>query len=213
VAITAVIFDIGGVLERSVDTGLSERWEGRLGLPAGTFWDPVRALDPSDDAFTVGRLSAADLRGCLSSAYDLDVAVTEELMADFWDWYCGELDTELVAFFAGLRPRYRTAILTNAMDGAREVEHERYGFEELADVLVYSDEVGLAKPDPAIYRLTCERLGCAPEEALFVDDTQVCVEGARAVGMIAVRCVDATQTIDEVSALLDQRSPMRQVEV
>jgi putative hydrolase of the HAD superfamily len=78
---------------------------------------------------------------------------------------------------------------------------------------VYSDEVGLAKPDPAIYRLTCERLGCAPEEALFVDDTQVCVEGARAVGMIAVLCVDATQTIDEVSALLDQRSPMRQVEV
>ena len=40
-------------------------------------------------------------------------------MADLWDWYCGELDAELVGYAAALRPRFSTAILSNSADGAR----------------------------------------------------------------------------------------------
>ena len=45
----------------------------------------------------------------------------------------------------------------------------------------------LVKPDERLYRLALERFGLRPEESLFIDDAQANVEGARAVGMAALR--------------------------
>ena len=64
-------------------------------------------------------------------------------------------------YFQRLRPRYRTAILSNAAAGGRREEERRYGFATMADVLVYSYEVGIEKPDRRIYKITCQRLGVA----------------------------------------------------
>lgn len=58
---------------------------------------------------------------------------------------------------------------------------------ELMDGAVVSGEERLMKPDPAIYRLLCERYGLLPEECLFVDDNADNCEGARVAGMRAVR--------------------------
>jgi putative hydrolase of the HAD superfamily len=61
----------------------------------------------------------------------------------------------------------------------------------LIDVLVFSSEVGLRKPDPAIYLLTAERLGVEPAACLFVGDgANRELTGAAAVGMMPVRIVD-----------------------
>ncbi len=51
------------------------------------------------------------------------------------------------------------------------------------DVLVWSYQVRVAKPDPAIYRHVLKELGTLPEEALFIDDKQANIEAARALGM------------------------------
>ena len=48
---------------------------------------------------------------------------------------------------------------------------------------VFSAEVGLVKPDPAIFRLAVEKFGVAPAETLFVDDNPQNLEGAAAVGL------------------------------
>lgn len=54
------------------------------------------------------------------------------------------------------------------------------------DAYILSYEVGLAKPDPAIFRLVCAELGCAPAEVVFVGDSVRCdVDGPRAFGMHA----------------------------
>jgi len=50
-----------------------------------------------------------------------------------------------------------------------------------------SYELGHVKPDPAVYREACARIGRPPEACLFLDDTPDCVDGARAVGMQAIR--------------------------
>jgi 2-haloacid dehalogenase len=55
---------------------------------------------------------------------------------------------------------------------------------------VVSGEVGLIKPDPAIYHLALDRFGLDPADCLFIDDTEPNVLGARAVGLPATRFVD-----------------------
>jgi putative hydrolase of the HAD superfamily len=62
-----------------------------------------------------------------------------------------------------------------------------FELDQLFDAVVISAEIGLMKPDPAAYQAVLERLGVAPQQAIFVDDFPANVDGARAVGMEAVR--------------------------
>lgn len=71
---------------------------------------------------------------------------------------------------------------------------------ELMDGAVVSGEERLMKPDPAIYRLLCERYGLLPEECLFVDDNADNCEGARVAGMRAVRYAGDAAAIREALA-------------
>ncbi|MEA3015238.1 MAG: 2-haloacid dehalogenase [Sphingomonadales bacterium] len=67
---------------------------------------------------------------------------------------------------------------------------ERAFFARFRDIIV-SGEVKLLKPDPAIYYLALDRFGLKPADALFVDDREINVEGALAVGMAAHLFTDA----------------------
>ncbi|MGC3999423.1 MAG: HAD family phosphatase [Anaeromyxobacter sp.] len=80
----------------------------------------------------------------------------------------------------------RTAMLSNGVPEVMRFVRQDRPLERWFDTVVVSCEVGVAKPDPAIYALTVERLGVAPGEALFVDDRAVNVEGARAAGLRAL---------------------------
>ncbi|HVW32235.1 MAG TPA: HAD-IA family hydrolase, partial [Acidimicrobiia bacterium] len=71
------------------------------------------------------------------------------------------------------------------------------------DRLVDSCAVGLRKPDPAIFRLTCERLGVAPEAAVFLDDTRRHVETARTVGLQAILVRDPWDALAELDSILE----------
>ena len=81
-----------------------------------------------------------------------------------------------------LRTRYKLSVLSNA-DVSLRGRLEREGIGEIFDDVVISAEVGMAKPDPAIFRLALDRLGLAPAECVFVDDWDQNVEAARAIGM------------------------------
>ncbi len=203
--IRAVVFDIGGVLERVADDAWPEvwigRWEGRAGRPTGTIAAYLAEHAPQGSLVT-GEVSEAQLRQLYVDALGLDDASADVMMAELWDAYCGELDAEMYDFAQGLRPGHTTAILSNSGDGARREEQRRYGFEDLVDTIVYSHEVGLAKPDPAIYALTTARLGVEPSEIVFLDDVEGHVQAARAFGWRAVVHRDTQQSIREVRALL-----------
>ena len=73
----------------------------------------------------------------------------------------------------------------------------------MCDVIVYSHEEGLAKPDPRFYQLVCARLGCEPQRTVFVDDKQSRVDGARAAGLHAIRFLNNEQAITALDALLN----------
>jgi epoxide hydrolase-like predicted phosphatase len=200
--IRAVVFDIGGVLEITPDLGVDKRWEARLGRPAGDIGERM------DDVWTGGALGAItldDVHLALRDRLGLDEQQVAAFMADVWREYLGSANTELIEYARGLRPRYRTAILSNSFVGAREREQAAYGFEDLVDAIVYSHEAGMAKPDPRIYALACERLGARPGETVFLDDTEPCVAGARDAGIHAIRYQDNAQAIAEIERLLTTR--------
>jgi putative hydrolase of the HAD superfamily len=94
----------------------------------------------------------------------------------------------------------RTALLSNSWtidDYPREL------LEELFDSWVISGEVGLRKPDPAIYALAAERMGLEPGEIAFVDDLPGNLKPARALGMTTiVHRGDADATLDELESAL-----------
>jgi epoxide hydrolase-like predicted phosphatase len=201
--IRAVAFDIGGVLERigDPDVELGAKWQERLGLTPADLRSTLASVDPGG-LIQVGGLSEAEYGTRYAAALGLSAAQTRDFMADLWDWYCGELDEELMVFATSLRPRVRTAIVSNSADGARREEMSRYAFDEVFDPIIYSHEVGLAKPDPAIFELVCSRLGVPPAETVFVDDVPGHCEAARQVGMHAILHRSPPQTIAAITALL-----------
>jgi putative hydrolase of the HAD superfamily len=114
----------------------------------------------------------------------------------------------MIEFVRGVRRRgTRTALLTNNVREWEPLWRSKLPeIDELFEVVVDSAFVGLRKPDPAIYELTLERLGdgVRPADCVFVDDLDVNCEAARALGMTAVRFVDADQAIREIESTLAQ---------
>jgi putative hydrolase of the HAD superfamily len=91
-----------------------------------------------------------------------------------------------LALVRAVRHDYKVSILSNADSSLRRrLEHE-IGIHDLFDDIVCSAEVGMAKPESAVFRLAAERLRVAPEQCIFVDDWDQNIDAARAVGMHAV---------------------------
>jgi putative hydrolase of the HAD superfamily len=144
-----------------------------------------------------------EVHQALRDRVGLDSEQVATFMADMWREYLGTANAELIEYARGLRPRYRTGILSNSFVGAREREQAAYGFEELVDEIVYSHECGMAKPDPRIYALTCERLDVSPAETVFVDDYDPNVTAARAAGLHAVLFTGNAAVVGTIAQLLN----------
>ena len=198
-AIEAVLFDIGGVLERNPRTGWERRWADELGMSRDEFerrWAPVGRPG------SLGQITLHGAERRIASVFGLDDAALRRFMDDFWGEYLGTLNDELTAYFASLRPAYRTGIVSNSFVGAREREQAAYGFEDLCDTIVYSHEVGCRKPDPRIYEIALRQLDVRAERTVFLDDVQANVGGALAVGIEAILFVDTEQAIQELRTRL-----------
>jgi putative hydrolase of the HAD superfamily len=117
-----------------------------------------------------------------------------------------EPNAPMIRYLAELRGRgLRMALLTNNVREWEPLWRAKLPeLDEIFELVVDSAFVGMRKPERRIYELTLERLGdgLAGEECLFVDDLEVNCEGARALGMKAVRFADTGQAIAELESAL-----------
>ncbi|MGH2867722.1 MAG: HAD family hydrolase [Solirubrobacteraceae bacterium] len=194
-AIEAVVFDIGGVLELTPATRWQDRWAMSLGIAVSELEARLASVWAAGE---IGAVSYEEVQRHIAQTLGLDAEQLGRFMDDVWSEYLGTLNEELARYFAALRPRYRTGIVSNSFVGAREREQGAYGFAEMCDVIVYSHEEGTKKPDPVMYRIVCDRLGVSPPDVLFLDDFDVCLQGALEVGMTAVKFTDTEQAIAEL---------------
>lgn len=181
--IEAVIFDVGGVLIRTENYAPRRKLEGRLGLASGTSERLVFSGEMGTKA-QVGAISHDELWTWIGKHLQLDKEALRRFRREFW---AGDvLDEDLVHYIRGLRPRYQTAVISNATDRLRKTLEETYEIADAFDVIVCSAEEKVMKPSTEIYQRTLERLGRQPSETVFVDDFQSNVEAARSVGMQAI---------------------------
>jgi putative hydrolase of the HAD superfamily len=206
----AVVSDFGGVLTTPLSLTFAALGE-QGGFDPGALGAALRRIAERDGAHPLfelecGRMTEREFMGRLAAQLREDTGRDVEL-GSFAERYFAHLrpNEPMIAFLAELRDRgYRLALLTNNVREWEPRWRPMLPIDELFEVVVDSAFVGMRKPDPAIYRLTCERLGVRAERCVFVDDVEVNCEAARALGMHAVRFTDSAQAIAEVRAALGE---------
>lgn len=201
----ALIVDFGGVLTNP----LQESFEAFATSLDIELQDLVRVMLPlytgaSDDLverFETGTLDEGDFDAEL--ARRLEVASDRPVEAEglVHRIFSGvHLEPSMLEALVMIRRHgFKTALLSNSW-GMSGYPKDR--FQDLFDVVVISGEVGLRKPDPAIFELVVERLGVAAAGCVFVDDHPGHLEPAKQAGMTTVLHLSSSETLGQLADLL-----------
>ncbi|MFT6810341.1 MAG: HAD superfamily hydrolase (TIGR01509 family) [Saprospiraceae bacterium] len=119
----------------------------------------------------------------------------ERDLLDAWNAMLLDLPKVRLDWILELRKKYTVSLLSNTnhthIEWVRSLLRRRdriVGFEELYfDNVFYSHKINLRKPNLDIYNHVINELGATPAEAIFIDDSQVNIDGALAAGWQAVR--------------------------
>jgi len=201
--IKAIIFDLGGVLLRTTDFTPREQLAARLGMGRHELEEFIFGRESGNRAQR-GEISVqqhwANLAAQIHYSEEALIALVEEFFAK------DELDPGLLDYVRSLHASYKTGLLSNAFDDLRQIITERWHFEDAFDDMVISAEVGLVKPDARIYQMAVERLGVEARQAVFVDDMQRNVEGAKWVGLHGIHFQNPEQIRHDLDNLLSSVS-------
>ena len=99
----------------------------------------------------------------------------------------------------------RTALLSNSWGSGEYDIYHGYDLGHLFDAVVISDQVGLAKPDMAIYELTLDKLGLPAKRCVFADDVPVNLAPAATLGMTTVLVDEPADAVPEITRILQLR--------
>jgi putative hydrolase of the HAD superfamily len=204
----AVVFDYGMVLTGPPDPEAQAALLHITGLQPDRF-EPLYWADRHD--YDLGNLTGLAFWQKLLRDAGLNLAsgAAEELNR----WDARMWTTQNIAMLAWQQQLKRrgllTAILSNLGDNVLASVEREFAWIHNFDVLVWSYQLHIAKPDPAIYRHVLNRLGTLPEETLFLDDKVVNVDAARALGIRALQFSTVDQLrADLIAAGLDSKLPL-----
>ncbi|HEV8650675.1 MAG TPA: HAD family phosphatase [Actinomycetes bacterium] len=192
-----LLVDFGGVLTSSVIGSFQAFCESE-GLAADAIFERLVA-DPVARKLVVdlecGRIDEAAFEPGLATALGVQAnGLIDRLFAGMLP------EPEMPGVvLAARRAGIRTGLLSNSW-GAGRYDRDRFG--ELFDGVVISGEVGLRKPDPAIYALGARSIGVEPDACVFVDDFPHNLEPARTLGMATVHHTDPARTAAALEILL-----------
>ncbi|WP_052847875.1 HAD family hydrolase [Streptomyces avicenniae] len=196
-----LILDFVGVMTQEVRDPIGQ-WCVAEGL-APHAWHEALTVDPRGRehylALEAGRLTQAEWNR--RTALQLGLAESENLMGRAWAQVRRAED--MVALAVAAREAGMTvAMLSNSFGLDPYDPYEHVGVWDLFDVTVLSEREGVAKPDPAIYRLTLDRMGLRGEECVFVDDQEVNLPPAAALGITTVHADGDPGYVGRLASLL-----------
>jgi putative hydrolase of the HAD superfamily len=206
--IEAVLFDLGGVYTDSPFDAMdliSEELQIEPGRLLGIlFGDYHRDTDHPWHRLERGELSLEDAREQIKShgreqGLEIDPL---ELLSRIGTG--GGTRDILIDRTRSLREEgYKTALVTNNFAEVRVAWRRMLPLDELFDAVVDSSEIGIRKPDPAIYQHALELLDARPQESVFLDDFAGNVDAARRLGMQGIVVdTDIQRVIRDLDTLL-----------
>jgi putative hydrolase of the HAD superfamily len=207
-ALRAVILDYGMVLTGQPNPAAHDAMVHITGLSAEQFeklyWVDRHAYDEGKlTGYMFWQKFARDANLSLNAA-DIDELNRQD--ARMWTTQ----NPAMVGWQRSLKAAgIRTAILSNMGDTVLDNIKREFKWIDDFDVLVWSYQLHMAKPDPAIYRHALKELGTMPEETLFIDDKLVNIEAAQALGMKAIEFTTVERLrSDLVAAGFDSDLPL-----
>jgi len=206
--VQAIISDFGGVLTSPLresfvglmqDTGISLESLGKA-------MAAIAERQGSNPLFELetGRIS----EGAFFTAIEAELSAergSAVAFDGFGERYFSHLrpNERMIEYMRELGERgYKMAICTNNIREWEARWRAMLPVDEIFDVVVDSAFVGSRKPEPRIYEITLERLGASAETTLFIDDVEVNCDGARRLGIEAIRFRSTEQAIDEIETAL-----------
>lgn len=196
-AVDTVIFDLGGVLSRSGrPSDIARRYPSHppeqvlrvLMGDYGTDTDhPWHRLERGEISLDEHRRLTAELLAAAGIEAAPTTATTGNGQSAGGRRFAFEPNEPVVTLVHDLRAAgIRLGVLTNNVREFRPMWWDMLAFDELFDDVVDSHEVGLRKPNPAVYQLAVARLGATPGRTAFLDDVDTNVTAAEAAGLVGV---------------------------
>ena len=208
--IKAVLWDFGGVLTSSPFEAFN-RFEAEQGLPHD-FIRSINATNPDSNAWAqfesskmnVDAFDAAFASESKDKGHEVPGKAVLALLS-------GDIRPKMVAALRQIKQSFAVGCITNNVKSGQGAGMARSSVKAeavaevmaLFDVVIESSVIGVRKPDPKIYHLTCDALGIDPSEALFIDDLGINLKPAKAMGMRTIKVLSEAQALDDLSAALD----------
>ena len=197
--IQAFIWDLGGVLVWTEDFSPRNNLASQYGLKRSELEELVLSSHSGTRA-QLGKISADEHWESITMPFRLQPVELTKFQDGFWGG--DRLDESLVELVRSLRPRYKTALLSNAFSDLRRMLVDQWKIIDAFDEIIISSEVGVMKPDERIYKMTLERLNLRPDQAVFIDDFESNTAAADKLKLHTVHFISAEQTREQVKKIL-----------
>lgn len=197
-SIRAVFFDLGGVIVRTEYQAPRQQLAERLGME----YDDLDRLVFNSDSGIQASIGAITSDQHWEAVLKRLKRPSDEIAAIRDAFFAGDIvDRTILEFLRSLRGTHQTGLISNAWSDLRDyITREK--MIDAFDHIIISAEVGVAKPDPKIFQVALEKARVSPNEAVFVDDFYVNIEGCEKVGMKGIHFKDAQSALAQLKLLL-----------
>ena len=197
-AYQVILFDLGGVLVDVESVAALQRLMGRP-LPQEEVWQRWLTASIWVSTFESGRCTPEAFAAGIVAEWGL--TVTAGAFLDDFSYWPKRLFPGVREMLAQLAPHCTLACLSNTNSVHWPHMRDTLGLRGLLHRYYLSHEIGHLKPARAAFEHVLADLGCAPHGVVFLDDNQLNVDAAQAVGLQAYRTVGIAEVQTTLRAL------------
>ena len=199
----AIIWDFGGVITSSPFEAFNE-FEEANSLPK----DVIRTINSENpdmnawaqfesNSITIGQFNDLFLKEAKAKGFDIKGRDIIKLLK-------GSIRENMVSFLRELKSDFKLGCITNNVKPSSEenTDNETKEAMSIFDHVIESSIVGIRKPNPEIYMMSCDALNVSPDQCIYLDDLGINLKPARELGMTTIKVIQPEDAIQEVRNLL-----------
>lgn len=199
----AIIWDFGGVITSSPFEAFNQ-FEEANGLPK----DIIRTINSENpdtnawakfesNSITIDVFNDLFLKEAKAKGFDIKGRDIIKLLK-------GSIRKNMVSFLRELKSDFKLGCITNNVKSSSEENNDNETKEAMSlfDHVIESSIVGIRKPNPEIYMMSCDALNVSPDQCIYLDDLGINLKPARELGMTTIKVIQPEDAIQEVRNLL-----------